>query len=224
MNKKKKNESDKTNVFLKALEKTTDSQTKNLTTMQVPVADESESTNDELRAIKKIRSNIFKGKKLSKNKSINFEDVLNSDNGSGTNSTIQNKSSKSKSSKLKDNSINEDTANYIDSNSTTKKLDTSKNQNLSQNSMTLRNKKILNKQVIAEKSQKATTDVTSETINNNTDLAIKSNKSNISHRGLNKSRSSSIPSNVERTRTKSNLMEERNVSDNDNISLQVKLY
>ncbi|XP_016840816.1 GATA zinc finger domain-containing protein 14 isoform X2 [Nasonia vitripennis] len=82
VNQKKVNMSDKSNVFSRALEKTTESHTRNLT-VQMPEGSESESTNDDSRTIKRIKPALFRNNKRSKENS-NFDDLFHSD------STIEN--------------------------------------------------------------------------------------------------------------------------------------
>lgn len=73
LNQKTSNKSDKSNAFLKALEleKTTASHTTISTHTLALEGNESESTNDESRTVKKLRSRIFK--KPAQDKSNNFE-------------------------------------------------------------------------------------------------------------------------------------------------------
>ncbi|OXU25278.1 hypothetical protein TSAR_010873 [Trichomalopsis sarcophagae] len=77
VNQKKVNMSDKSNVFSRALEKTTESRIINLT-VQMPEGNESESTNDDSRTIKRIKPALFRNNKRSKENS-NFDDLFHSD-------------------------------------------------------------------------------------------------------------------------------------------------
>ena len=87
---------DKSNAFLKALEKTTDSYTRNITNVHMSNVNDSESNTDDSKTIKKLRPRFVGSKKKpSKEITNNFDDVLFSDSASErieTNSSMKRRS------------------------------------------------------------------------------------------------------------------------------------